>query len=94
MRSITFLTPLLALCVLGALGALTIWDLFDGPGSARQEQVANTPDLPEGLSGLPRFLAQSRYYVGERYALKDNFVTWNGAVKLNAFRAKFSGCTK
>lgn len=86
MRSTTFISALFALFVLGALGVVTLADLFDGPGSARQERVAQTPDLPNGLSGLPRFLAQARFYVGERYALKDQFVTWNGAVELNAFR--------
>lgn len=85
MRISSFGSAILAFLVLGALGVATILDLVDGPGSPRQEWVAKTPDVPQRLSELPRFLAQSRYYVGKRYALKEEFATWNGLAKINLF---------
>ena len=85
MRSVSFISALLACLVLGGLGALTIADLFDGPGTPRQERQARTPDLPEGAGGLPGYLAAARHYIGERYALKDRFVAWNGRAKLALF---------
>ena len=85
MRPISFVSALLACLILGGLGALTIADLFDGPGTARQEFEASTPATPKGASGLKRFVSDARYYVGKRYALKEDFVTWNGLAKLAAF---------
>jgi len=85
MRSISYVSAFLACLSLGGLGALTIADLFDGPGTERQERVARTPPLPEVASQLPRYLAAARHYVGERYALKEQFITLNGLVKLSVF---------
>jgi len=85
MRSTSFISSLAATLILGALGLMTFIDIIDGPGTARQERIARTPDIPSKLGEFPRFLADFRFYVGERYALKERFVTWNGAVKLGVF---------
>jgi hypothetical protein len=79
-RPVSYVSVFLAMLLLGGLGLLTIADILDGPGTERQERVAATPDVPKDAGGIPRFLAQSRLYVGERYALKDRFVAWNGLV--------------
>lgn len=85
MRSLSYLSALLACIVLGGLGALTIANILDGPGTERQEREARTPPIPTGLSGLPSFLSAARFYATERYALKEEFITTNAVAKMGVF---------
>lgn len=85
MRHLSFLSAVLACLLLAALGALTVVDILDGPGSDRQEFEARTPHRPDRVSQLPRFIADTRYYVGQRYALKKHFVMWRGRMHLALF---------
>jgi alginate O-acetyltransferase complex protein AlgJ len=63
----------------------TLWGMLDGPGTERQEREAPTPALPASLGALKAFAGAAKFYASERYALKDQFVSLNGAVKLGAF---------
>ena len=83
MQRISYASALLAFLFLGGLGVLTLVDLFDGPGNPRQEFEAKTPSPIKAASQLPRYLTQARYFLNNRYALKDQFVSWNGLVKFN-----------
>ncbi|WP_420862199.1 alginate O-acetyltransferase AlgX-related protein [Algirhabdus cladophorae] len=85
MRAISFTSAVLACALLGSLGALTLADIFDGPGNPRQERVARTPPLPTSVSQIPKFLGNARYFATERYALKETFITLNGMVKMAIF---------
>ena len=85
MRSLSYVSALLACVLLGGLGALTIANILDGPGTDRQEREAATPPIPTRLSELPGFLSGARFYATERYALKEEFITTNGIVKMGAF---------
>lgn len=85
MRSITHVSAVLASLILGGLGILTFADIALGPGTDRQERVAETPVFPTNLPELKRFVGKTRYYIGERYGLKERFIAWNGAVKIGAF---------
>jgi len=85
MKFLSFASALIAFAALGLLGVVTIADLFDGPGTERSERVAMTPETPETPADLPDFLAKARYYVGQRYALKDRFIAWNGLAKMTVF---------
>lgn len=85
MRPISFLSAMLACCILGFLGLVTLFDLFDGPGTDNQERVAKTPKTPQNLAQLPRFLGQAISHVNKRYAFKNRFVTLNSTVKLAVF---------
>lgn len=81
MQRVRILSAVLALCLLLALGGATLIDLLDEPGTAREERVARTPDWPTGPGELRAFLADSRFYIRNRYAFKDSFVALNGAIK-------------
>ncbi len=85
MRSISPFSSIVAVLILGFLGLLTLFDIFDGPGTEREERIAVTPELRNGLSAIVKFLSEARFYVGERYALKDTFVFANGIAKLAIF---------
>ena len=75
----------LMLAVLAALGAATLIDMLDGPGDARQERIAATPAPPVTPGALRRFPGAARYYVANRYALKDRFIALNANAKLGLF---------
>lgn len=79
------LSAVLALLVLGALGLMTLYDVVDGQGTARQERIAPTPTWPAAPRQIPKFLADARFHVTKRYALKDQLIAANAAVKLTLF---------
>lgn len=81
----SFVSAVLALVTLAGLGVATLLDMADGPGTARQERVAPTPELPRSAADMVRFATDARFYVANRYALKDRFVAWNGWVKIGLF---------
>lgn len=83
--ALPFRSALAALCVLGALGLATLYDIAEGPDGARDELLAATPARPENLGGLARFAAQTRYYLGNRYALRTWFIETNSRLKLALF---------
>lgn len=85
MSVLSFRIALSAFLLLGGLGILSIVDIFDGPGTVRQEREARTPALPTSAGEVPRFIAEARHYLANRYALKQSFVTANGAFKLGVF---------
>lgn len=82
-RFAAFISAALMLAVLTGLGAATLWDMLDGPGAERAERTAPTPAPPLSLAALKAFPGAAKFYVAERYALKDLFVTLNGALKLD-----------
>jgi len=75
----------LMMAVLTGIGLLTFADMFDGPGTPRQERIAQTPVSPLRPGGLRAFPGAARLYVAERYAFKDLFVHWNSEAKLRLF---------
>lgn len=70
-----------ALAILSLLGTFTVLDLFDGPGTERQERVAKTPALPTHLTAVKAFPGDARFHVKNRYALKEHFITLNTILK-------------
>ncbi|WP_171060658.1 hypothetical protein [Poseidonocella sp. HB161398] len=73
------------LCLLSLVGLASLADMLDGPGTVRQELVAQTPELSADPRALRSFPRRARHYVTERYALKDPFVSLNGSVMLGVF---------
>lgn len=78
-------SALAALAILGLLGVLTVLDIVEGPDDPRSERLAPTPVFPHSPRGAVRFLADLRYYLGNRYALRDQFIETNSAIKLLLF---------
>ncbi len=83
--AITFRSALLTLLILTFLGLWSVYDVVNGPGTERQERVAVTPGTPGSLRSIPRFIADARFHIQKRYALKDGFVFVNGAAKRAIF---------
>jgi hypothetical protein len=84
-RAAAFVSAVLMMAILAGLGGATLWDMLDGPGTEREERETPTPALPASLGALKTFAGAAKFYASERYALKDQFVSLNGAVKLGAF---------
>lgn len=68
-----FVSACMMLAIVTVLGAATLLDLFDGPGSPREERIARTPDAPLSPGAMKRFVADVRFYLARRYALKEQF---------------------
>ena len=69
MQPPSILSAILACLCLGGLGAATLVDMADGPGTVRQERVAPTPEAPRSATGIVRLVTDARFYVANRYAL-------------------------
>lgn len=80
-----YAAALVLLMILGGLGALSLYDLVDGPGDRHEEALAPTPALPDSPGALIRFAADARYYLGQRYALRETFIETNSRIKLGLF---------
>ena len=80
------MSAILALVSLAGLGIATMFDMANGPGTARQEGIAPTPAPPQSAKDMARLFSDARFYVTNRYAMKDHFVSWNGRVKIGLFR--------
>ncbi len=78
---LSFLSAALAVLMLAALGVATLWDMVDGPNSPREEVVAKTPDTSLTLQALKKLPGDARYYLANRYALKDAFIDLDAWVK-------------
>ena len=63
----------------------TIADILDGPDGDRQELTARTPRFVASPEGARRFVADLRYYIQNRYGMKDLVVSANSAVKQTLF---------
>jgi len=85
MSSPSFLSAILAIVSLAVLGLATLFDMSNGPGTIRQERIATTPAAPQSAKDMARLFSEARFYVANRYAMKDYFVTWNGQVKIGLF---------
>jgi hypothetical protein len=81
----SFVSAIFALVSLAGLGLATLFDMTNGPGTARQERIAPTPAPPQSAKDMARLFSEARFYVANRYAVKDHFVTWNGQVKIGLF---------
>lgn len=81
----SFLSAIFALVSLAGLGLATLFDMANEPGTARQERIAPTPAPPQSAKDMARLFSEVRFYVANRYAMKDQFVTWNGQVKIGLF---------
>ena len=78
---LSFLSAALALLLLAALGAATLWDMLDGPNSPREEAVAKTPKVALSMQALTKLPGDARYYLANRYALKETFIDLDAWVK-------------
>jgi alginate O-acetyltransferase complex protein AlgJ len=76
---------LAAICCLAVPGLLTLADIALGPGDRRQESVARTPDL--SLQGLKRLPGDLRFYIKNRYAIKDAAIAMASGFKGAVFGA-------
>lgn len=81
-RNTGFVGAILALVLLAIPAIATLFDIFTGPDSPRAEGIARTPVLE---SGIGRFAADTRFYIKQRYAVKDQFIALNGMVKTEIF---------
>lgn len=78
----SFLSAILACACLAGLGVSTVIDMANGPGTERQEWIAPTPTAPQSARDFVRLFSDVRFYVTNRYAMKDHFVTWNSQMKI------------
>lgn len=84
-QKVGFLLSCLVLALLAMLGLATLFGLVDGPGSERDERVAQTPNFSLQLADLKRLPGDTRFYLQKRYAFKDQFIALNSAVKTGIF---------
>ncbi|WP_436398716.1 alginate O-acetyltransferase AlgX-related protein [Roseobacter sp. S98] len=81
----SFISAIFALVILAGLGFVTLFDMTNGPGTTRQERIAPTPAPARSAKDMARLFSEVRFYVANRYAMKDHFVTWNSQVKIGLF---------
>lgn len=78
---LSFASAALAILMLAALGTATLWDMLDGPNSPREEAVAKTPAVALSKQALRDLPGDARYYLANRYALKEAFIDLDARIK-------------
>lgn len=81
-RNEGFIGAVLAMVLLATPAAATLFDILSGPDSPRAESIARTPSLDTGWG---RYVADSRFYIKQRFATKDQLIALNGFLKTEIF---------
>jgi|GEM_PF-4160681 len=81
-RNSGFIGAALAMVILVIPAVATLVDILGGPDSPRAESIARTPSLD---TGWWRYVADTRYYIKQRFATKDPLITLNGLLKMEVF---------
>lgn len=81
-RNDGFIGAVLAMVLLATPAVATLFDILSGPDSPRAESIARTPSLDTGWG---RYVADSRFYIKQRFATKDQLIALNGFLKTEIF---------
>lgn len=81
----SYVSALAILVCLGGFGAVTVWDMLDGPEELRQEWEAPTPVFAPTLSAIKALPGTVRQYLKKRYAYKAEFIEIDTTVKSTLF---------